>query len=250
MKKHFLVCLFFLVLFSCDSEDAPDCIQATGKIISHEFEVADFEEINVFDDVRLFIKQGSEHRVMVETGNNLFGGVTTEVKDNRLLIRNENQCNFIRDYGTVSVTVTTPTLTWLQNSSHQPIESIGILKFQNIWLRSLNQERDPEVYTNGDFILELEVKSLRITNDNVSNYFLSGRADNMDLFFAAGDGRLEAENLVTGHIDLMHRGTNKLIVNPMESIKGDIFGFGDVIAKNKPPEVQVKEHYTGRLIFE
>ncbi|WP_081211956.1 head GIN domain-containing protein [Salegentibacter sediminis] len=250
MKKFPFIIWLIFSFFSCDSEDAPACIQTAGEIVSEEIEVAAFEEINVFDDVKLFIQQGSEHKVVVETGKNILSGVSVEVLDNRLHIRNEKSCNYLRDYGLTKVTVTTPTLSWLQNSSHQPIESMGVLNFPEIWLRSLNQERDPNVYTNGDFILKLEVNSLRITNDNVSNYFLSGKADRMDLFFAAGDGRLEAGDLVTGHIDLMHRGTNKLIVNPQESIKGDIFGFGDVIAKNRPSEVRVKEHYTGRLIFE
>ena len=250
MKRDLLILMLVFVLFSCDSEDAPGCIQTAGEIISEEIEVAAFEEINVFDDVKLFIQKGSEHKVIVETGKNLLSGVSVEVLENRLYIRNEKPCNFLRDYGNIKVTVTTPTLSWLQNSSHQPIESIGILNFPEIWLRSLNQERDPEVYTNGDFILNLEVNSLRITNDNVSNYFLSGKVGRLDLFFAAGDGRLEAGGLEAAHVDLMHRGTNKLIVNPKESIKGDIFGFGDVIAINRPPEVSVNEHYTGRLIFE
>ena len=249
MKKYLLVLLVF-ALFSCDSEDAPGCIQTAGEIVSEEIEVEAFEEINVFDDVKLFIQQGPEQKVVVETGKNLLTGISVEVVDNRLYIRNEKSCNYIRDYGITKVTVTTPELSWLQNSSHQPIQSIGVLNFPTLWLRSLNQERNPEIYTNGDFILNLEVSSLRITNDNVSNYFLSGKVDRLDLFFAAGDGRLVAEDLETEHIDLMHRGTNKLIVNPQESIKGDIFGFGDVIAKNRPPEVRVKEHYTGRLIFE
>ncbi|WP_093406648.1 head GIN domain-containing protein [Salegentibacter flavus] len=250
MKRYLLILMLVFALFSCDSEDAPGCIQTAGEIVSEEIEVAAFEEINVFDDVKLFIQKGSEHKVVVETGKNLLSGVSVEVLDNRLHIRNEKPCNFLRDYGIIKVTVTTPTLSWLQNSSHQPIESIGILNFPEIWLRSLNQERDPEVYTNGDFILNLEVNSLRITNDNVSNYFLSGKVGRLDLFFAAGDGRLEAGGLEAAHVDLMHRGTNKLIVNPKESIKGDIFGFGDVIAINRPPEVSVNEHYTGRLIFE
>lgn len=251
MKMRSLILIISIFSFlGCDSEDAPGCIQTAGEIVSEEIEVADFKEINVFDDVKLFIQQGSEHKVVVETGKNLLSGVTVEVLDDRLFIRNEKPCNYIRDYGITKVTVTTPVLSWLQNSSHQPIESIDVLSFPELWLRSLNQERDPNVYTNGDFILNLEVNSLRITNDNVSNYFLIGKVDKLNLFFAAGDGRLEAGELEARQIDLMHRGTNKLIVNPRESIRGDIFGFGDVIAKNRPPEVSVKEHYTGRLIFE
>ncbi|HEY9185126.1 MAG TPA: head GIN domain-containing protein [Salegentibacter sp.] len=250
MKRYFLILMLVFAFFSCDSENAPGCIQTAGQIVSEEIEVTAFEEINVFDDVKLFIKQGAEHKVVVQTGKNILSGVSVEVLDSRLHIRNDKPCNYLRDYGLTKVTVTTPKLSWLQNSSHQPIESIGVLNFPELWLRSLNQERNPEIYTNGDFILKLEVNSLRITNDNVSNYFLSGKAGSLDLFFAAGDGRLEAGDLETGNIDLMHRGTNKLIVNPQESIKGDIYGFGDVIAKNRPPEVRVKEHYTGRLIFE
>ena len=41
-----------------------------------------------------------------------------------------------------------------------------------------------------------------------------------------------------------------MIVNPQASIKGSIFGTGDVISVNRPPVVEVEELYTGRLIFE
>lgn len=141
-------------------------------------------------------------------------------------------------------------MTWLQNSSGSSIESIGTLKFENLWLRSFNQEKDPGIHTDGDFILDLEVGNLRITNDNVSNYFLTGKAENFNAFFAAGDGRLEAGDLIVQHCDIFHRGTNKMILNPIQSIKGEIRSLGDVIAKNRPPIVKVETFYTGRLIFE
>jgi len=250
MKKVFFLIFIGLTAISCDTENGPDCFKSEGAIVTEEFTVSPFEEIMVYERVKLFIEQGAEYKVVVETGKNLIDGVTVEVENNRLSITNANSCNLFRDYEITKVFVTTPTLNWLQNSSGSAIESIGTLKFDNLWLRSFNQEKDPAIHTDGDFILNLEVENLRITNDNVSNYFLSGKAENFNAFFAAGDGRLEAGDLIVQHYDIFHRGTNKMILNPIQSIKGEIRSIGDVIAKNRPPVVRVETFYTGRLIFE
>lgn len=251
MKKlKILFAVLILGVLSCDTEKAPDCFQKAGKIVKKEVALEPFQEIMVYERVKLYIKEGERYSAVIETGENLMNEVSLKVENNRLSIRNTNSCNFFRDYEVTKVYVTTPTLNWLQNSSGSAIESIGTLHFPEIWLRSFNQELDPDIHTDGDFILDLDVQKLRITNDNFSNYFLSGSADFADIFFAGGDGRLEAEDLLVQDYDVFHRGTNKMIVNPQQSIKGDIYGLGDIIARNRPPVVSVKEHYTGRLIFE
>lgn len=250
MKKHIYFLIISFVFLSCDSEEAPGCFKTSGEIVTSEVDVSAFEEIIVYERVKLFIEQGTEHKVFIETGKNLLEDVTAQVENNRLSIRNNNACNLVRDYEITKVYVTVPNLTWLQNSSGSAIESIGTLEFQELWLRSVNQERDLSIHTDGDFILDLDVQKLRITNDNYSNYFLSGKVKDFNLFFAAGDGRLEAANLIVQNYNVFHRGTNKLIINPRNSLIGNIYSNGDIIAKNRPPVVNVTEHYRGRLIFE
>lgn len=251
MKKLIILNIFVLLIFgSCDTEKAPDCLQTAGKIVKEEVNLEAFEEIIVYERVKLYIEEGKEYSAVIETGENLLEEIFVEVENNRLSIRNTNSCNLFRDYEVTKVYVTTPTLNWLQNSSGSAIESIGTLKFPQLWLRSFNQEMDPDIHTVGDFILDLDVERLRITNDNFSNYFLSGKAGFADIFFAGGDGRLEAENLIVQDYDVFHRGTNKMIINPQQSLKGDIYSFGDIISKNRPPVVDVKQHYTGKLIFD
>ena len=51
-------------------------------------------------------------------------------------------------------------------------------------------------------------------------------------------------------LSLYHRSSNKMIVNPIESIQGEILNIGNVIAKNRPPIVEVEELFMGKLIFE
>lgn len=251
MRKLVHYCFLLLLLFAgCDSEDANDCFQTAGTIISKEVTVASFDEIIVYERVKLFLQKGKSHEVVVETGENLWNEIEVNVTDNRLSIKNSNACNLFRDYEITKVYVTTPNLTWLQNSSGSTIESIGTLEYPEIWLRSFNQEMDAAIHTDGDFELNLDVEKLRITNDNASNYFLTGKVEYADIFFAGGDGRLEAEDLIVQHYEVFHRGTNKMIINPQQSLKGTIYGLGDIISKNRPPIVNVDTRYTGKLIFE
>jgi hypothetical protein len=248
--KKILGFIVILMLAGCSTEDAPDCIQTAGTIVREETKVAAFNEIMVYERVKLFIEQGDEQKVIIETGENLLNEVEVEVEDARLILRNNNGCNLFRDYEVTKIYVTTPNLTWIQTSTGSAIESIGTLKFPELYLRSLNQEKDKKIHTDGDFILDLDVERLRITSDHISNFFLTGKVENFNGFFAAGDGRLEARDLIVQHYDLFHRGTNKLIINPQQSLRGDIYSYGDIISVNRPPVVNVTEHFKGRLIFE
>ena len=249
MKKIILL-LTIIGFISCDAEDAGDCVQKSGNIVQKEIEVDKFHEIMVYDKIKLFIEQGSEHKVIIESGDNLINEVTAEVIGGQLILKNENRCNLFREYGITKIYVTTPELTYLRHAGNIPLESNGTLNVEELWLVSENQAMDPEIHTNGNFILDLNVKKLRITSDNYSHFFLTGNVENFDGFFAAGDSRLEARDLIVQNYDLFHRGTNKLIVNPQQSLKGDIFSYGDIISVNRPPMVDVEEHFRGRLIFE
>jgi len=248
MKKILLI--FILgILSGCDTADAPDCLQRTGDIVSRDLVVEPFEELIVYGRIKLYIEQGTEHKVKVEAGKNLIDNIFVTVENNRLVLKDKISCNFIRKYNTTTVYVTVPNLTWLQNAGNNPLESIGTLNYPNIWLRSLNQEQDPEIYTNGDFKLDLVSNYIRITTDNYSNFFLTGETNYLNLYIADGDSRIEAGNLVAGTVDIQHRGTNKLIVNPQEILKGEIRSTGDVISTNQPLEVDIETFYTGKLIF-
>ena len=249
MKKVLIIIFGVLMITACDKEDAPNCFQTTGDIIQQEIEVEEFQELIVYGRIKLFIEQGPEHKVVVEAGKNLIGNVSAVVENGRLSLRNSDNCNFFRDYNTTKIYVTVPNLTWLQNASNNRIESVGTLNFPVIWIRSLNQEKDREIYTNGDFRLDLVSDFIRVTGDHYSNYFITGSTDYLNLYIADGDGRFEGAGLTAGIVEIQHRGTNKLFVNPQDELKGEIRSTGDVISVNRPPIVNLPNFYTGKLIF-
>lgn len=248
MKILLSVCLVF-VLFSCDSEDSWDCLQAAGDRISKEYTVSKFTKIRIEDDVTLFLKQGASTKIMLETGENLLGDISVGVEGNTLVVKDNNDCNLVRDYGITKVFVTVPNLTEIRNSSAFDVIGEGILNFPQLTLVS-NTTAGPEtIRKSGDFYLNLVCEDFRVSANGQSVFYITGTTDKANLSFADEMPRFEGENFAIDELTVFQRSANKMIVNPQQSIVGKIVATGDIISHNRPPLVDVKELFTGRLLF-
>lgn len=247
--KLFAITLLYCMLSSCNSESAPDCFQNAGELVRDEIVAPDFIKITVFENVRLVLMEGAEQKVEVETGEFLRNEVTAEVEGDRLLLRNTNDCNYVRDYGITTVYVTSPNITEIRSSTGLSISSNGVLNYASLTLISesfLNPESET---TDGEFDLELNCQNVNIVVNGIAYFKLHGNTANFDIQISAGDSRIEAENLVAEVVTIDHRGTNDLFINPQQSLTGVIRGTGDVISSSRPSEVDVQEIFNGRLIF-
>lgn len=247
MKK--LIYILVLLIFACNSEDANDCFQTSGDIIQQEVAVLDFERILVNRDIELIISEASDYKITIETGENLLNDVKAEVIENRLVLTDNNTCNYVRDYGITKIYVEAPNLIEIRNSSQYEVSSSGTLTYPNLSLISEDFNENVE-FTVGDFRLTVSNEDLDIISNNISSFYINGNTENLFVGFFAGSGRFEGENLVAQNVELNHRGSNDMIVNPIQSLTGELRGTGDVIAVNQPPLVEVEEIYIGELIFD
>lgn len=241
--------LCFSILSACNSENAPDCFQNAGDIIREEVSVPQFSKITVFENVSLVMKQGSTQKVEIETGKVLRNEVTAEVEGDRLLLRDMNDCNYFREYGLTTIYITSPNITEIRSSTGWAIRSDGVLEYPSLSLLSESFINPESETTDGEFDLEIDTQTLSIVVNGIAYFKLKGNTENLNLTIAAGDSRIEAENLVAQSVNLNHRGSNDMFVNPQLSIIGIIRGNGDVISSNRPAMVEVEELYKGRLIF-
>src|SRR5690554_2557260 len=87
-----LVYLFSILFFAgCSSEKIADCFKSSGAIVQREVGVSPFTKILVWDRTKLFIQQGQEQKVVVESGKNLIENVKVSVVDGQLEIRSEER---------------------------------------------------------------------------------------------------------------------------------------------------------------
>ena len=247
MKKIIYILSLFLIV-ACNSEDALDCFQTEGNIVQQEVVVGSFEKIVVNRDIELIIKEGQEYTVTIETGENLLNDVLATVVDNELQLSDYNSCNYVRDYGITKVYVTAPNITEIRNSSQYEVSSNGVLTYSNLTLIS-EDFNAPGSFTVGDFRLQINNDKLRVVSNNISSFYITGTVNSLFVGFYAGAGRFEGENLIAQNVDVFHRGSNDMVVNPQTSLTGELRGTGNLISVSQPPTVEVEQFYTGELIF-
>jgi len=247
--KKLLYILTLALVFSCNSEDAGDCFQTSGSIIQQEIIVDAFTKILVNRDVELIVKEGVEYEVIIETGKNLLNDIEALIVDDELQLTDHNTCNYVRDYGITKIYVTAPNITEIRSSTQYDVSSSGILNYNSLTLIS-EDFNVPGSFTVGDFRLAVNLTTMRIVTNNISSFYITGQTENLNIGFFAGAGRFEGENLIAQNVNVFHRGSNDMIVNPQQSLEGELRSTGDLISVNHPPIVDVEQFYTGQLIIE
>ncbi|HET8738035.1 MAG TPA: head GIN domain-containing protein [Pricia sp.] len=249
MGRTFLALISILLLANCNSESAPDCLQNAGDLVRQEVPLPAFTKVTVFENIAVVLKQGDVQRVEIETGKFLRDEVTATVEGNRLLLRDTNDCNFFRDYGLTTVYITSPNIDEVRSSTGWSVTSDGVLAYDNLTLISESFNNPESETTDGEFDMEVDSQTLSVVVNGIAYFQLTGTTENLNLTIAAGDSRIEATDLIAQHINLNHRGSNDMFVNPQRSLSGTIRGTGNVISVNRPDSVSVKELYKGRLVF-
>ncbi len=247
MKKLFIIYSLFLSLLSCNSESANDCIKTSGSIVKREIlNIQPFDKIKVEQGIELILIQGSEQKIEVEVGENLFNEISIEVKDYELILKNNISCNWFRDYNPAKVYVTFTDITRIYSSSPYKIHSHQTLSLETLELSSgIAQEG-----VAAEFVLDIVCNQLNVNANDATYLNLSGNVNYMFVGFWGGEPRLEAENLKVNHIEFFQRSSNDMILYPVEKLEGNIYSTGNVIIKNTPVLIDVTQHYTGELIIQ
>ena len=253
-KYHYfiirLICLLaILCIMGCDNPDANDCFKSAGKEVEREVQLSEFSRVLIGREVEAYILQGDEYSIRIVSGENLIDDVSADIEDGRLVVEDLNTCNFVRSYGTTKVYITAPNLTEIRSSTQFEISSIGVLSYPQLSLLSENFNESGTLPL-ANFRFRINSERLSIVSNNSSNFFISGEVDDLSVGFFDGVGRFEGADLIAQNVQISHRGSNDMIVNPQVSIEGVIRGPGDVIAVNTPLIINVEELYTGRLLLE
>ncbi len=248
MKRTLYIIAF--ALFSCNSENAPDCLKLEGETVIEQFDTAYFNKIRIEDDVTLRVKQGDIQEVLVETGENLLNAITVEVIDETLIVKNSTGCNLVRDYATITAIVTTPELLSIRNSSEFNVVGEGVLRFPSLSLISNTTGGIEDSRKSGDFTMTIECEEFNVAANGFSGFYIDGFTERAVLSFEDEVPRFEGKDLIINDLRVFQRSASKMVVNPQHRIRGVIRGTGDVISVNRPAVVDVEEFFTGRLIFE
>lgn len=251
--KNIFYLLLILLTVSCGISE--DCFKGNGNPVTMAFPYDDFTKVKVYSGVALVVKEGPEYEVKIETRDNIKDNIEVNLEGDMLIVKDNSTCNIARDYGATTLFVTVPNGSntaliqelEIHSKTEQFLKSESILHSPIVRLFSIGDDGDGA--GTGDFYIQLDNGQFVVESNTVSNFYINGHCEEMLLNFYFGDGRFIGENLEAETIKVYHRGSNDMIVKPMQRIEGQIVATGNVILKNNPPEVEVDVLYSGRVIY-
>ena len=104
-------------------------------------------------------------------------------------------------------------------------------------------------FENFEFPAKYLVFTFSVLANNLSSFKISGYTNTLSVDFYGGICQFDGIDLLSQNVDLFQRSSHDIIVNPVQSIEGEIRGVGDVISLQTPPFVNVQQFYTGQLLF-
>lgn len=240
-----------MVFALCNSCSKPsECVESFGSTTIKEVPVTPFTIIRVYKGIGLEITQGDEYKVQIQAGENFIDNIEVKQNGEEISFKDNTSCNWVRDYGQTKILITAPNITDIYSKTERDINSVGTLTYPILRLYAFDKDADglPGAGTN-DFHVSVNNSQVVVQGNNVARFFLSGTTDQalMSLYF--GDGRIEAENLYAKTIDVYHRGSNDMIIRPIDAISGTMVSTGNIILKNNPPVNTVQQLYNGHLIY-
>ena len=243
LKKMSIVILIIFTqnMISCKKENWCDCVKNTGKIIKEERTVSPFTEVELYNNVNLFIKQDSIFKISVEAGNHLISLIETSVTNNKLTIKNHNKCNWVRSYEkpiNVSISV--------KNINHIIYYGSGNITSTNTLTGSdLNVE---SFYGGSSINLSVNVETIHSAiHTGPADLNISGYAT-ISYVYCAGNGFIRFDNLYTNDTYLENKGTGNCYVWVNSTFVAELHYIGDVYYKGDPHSITTDITGTGRLI--
>lgn len=95
---NYSLMLSSMMFSSCQKMDPLDCLKSTGKDITIERSVSEFNKIVLNDNVNLVLSQGDDYSISISGGENLLDKIKTDISSQTLDISNENSCNWVRSF--------------------------------------------------------------------------------------------------------------------------------------------------------
>jgi len=228
---------------SCNKVDA---LFNNGEPIT-EYRSVDqpFNVVSMFNNVNVKLVQDSHPHLELTCPKNLIEKVTTEVKDDTLVIKNENDLNWLRNYDysidlvvyfdslssvnycSIGKLLSTDSLAGMTKHSIDTTEiGIDTIKSNNFVLRIMEGAGDIDLTFNCNVLKT-------VFNNGTSEVTLRGYAGYTE-YYLKSYGRVHAETMNSDIVKVMSHSTNDVYVWAESSLWAYLYNIGNTYYKGHP----------------
>lgn len=234
ITKFIIATITALLFASCNFN--VNSIKGSGHVTTEKRIVqGDFKNVSVSNAIDLVIEQSDSTEIIVEADDNLQKEIITKVENGTLVI----SCKFssFRDVTMKKVTVKMPIIDKLEASSASSIQSVNVLRGENIHLE-----------TSSAASMDINVESDNITCDagSGSSINILGKALKTKISAASG-ADIGALKLVANEVEADASSGGSISVHPVLSLKASASSGGDIQYDTTPKTIEKSANSGGNI---
>ncbi len=241
-KTIIVLILGLLVLMACSKDKSGVCFAGTGSAITQTRALENYGSIEVHGNIDIeFYPNSGKFGADITGGENLLQGCVTEVKDGVLQIRNDNKCNWLRDYRK-------RVLLKVYGKEIKQLDFYGGGKFTFKDTLVTNVFTFLGLECSGDVEILLNTNDAYIKlNTGTTDVQLRGRSTEM-YYYNLTPGYIFGRELATERAYVAQKGYGDLYINPSQKLRGEITKTGNVYYPGNI-ETDVEITGSGRLLM-
>lgn len=214
----------------------------TDTIIAESFVLDPFDEIMIEDIFVIELKNDSVFSVIIESSEDIMENISYDIKDNKLLLNDNNSYKWMPDYPFAKLTISFPCIRVLNINKASEVFSEDTLNIDQLSIFCNAQLIDLDLAVNAGHI------SLRTETDNYGQYTLRGSAESADLR-VFGSAQLWADGLANKNAMVRNYSIGDCHISAEKQLKVWIEKYGNVYYYGIPEEIIVESMTSrGRLI--
>ena len=256
MKRSLIAALYFLVSLLTLSCSKVDALFVNGEPVT-ETRSADepFEIICMYNNVNVNLIQSNRPRFELTCPKNLIDNVVTEIRNDSLIIRNDNDFNWLRSYNySIDLNVYFDSLCEINYAStgrlttQDTLRGCFVLDVTDSISRRTFMLRTKEGCGDIDLTFNCDVLRQRFFN-GTSHITIRGIAGYSE-HIVRSYGTVHAENLDSNLINVLSESTNDIYVKVRNGggLNAELFSIGNLYYKGNPKNPNIKCYSEGRAI--
>jgi len=245
MKKLFYILVIMFLLFSCNK--SPITCSYSGYQITKEFDLESFYTVEVNQSIYLTIIDTSFNKLIIKADNDIFKNISFDVVNDKLILANNTNCTVENTDANADMTLYVDNITRLVANTDLRVDSGNIWHFNTLDIVC----EDVLIGSNNlaDFYLQVDIDKLNISANGNSIFNIEGYCDKLFVGFYSGNPVFRGANLKAQEIKVFQRSNADMHLYPLQSIYGDLYGYGNIYLYNSPSEINIIEHYAGHIYF-
>lgn len=239
MKQITIISFILIILLQFTScKRAP---LSTGEMTTEVRQLEHFSKLKLFNNVNVTIMPCDTFMIEISAGKNLIKNITSEVNNDTLIIKNNNLCNWLRDYDSpVNATI------YLKKLYYIHYESVGDLKCNKPLIDCNNNFYLFVDEGSGNIDLELYYKDVTLFFDDGSCVInIDGYADNAYITNKTF-GILDAGDLQARYVNVLSNSPNETYIHCINTLTAQIMSIGNIYYRGTPDSISVNKSFNAK----